>query len=104
MLDPVPLMKKLQAIAEKHTKDFQDEATQTCKRTKRASHIQLPDPAPQITFTARDFNNLHFTVRAYMPTRETALLTSQITQDFMTEVAKLKLKQKKEEEQWRHQA
>ena len=83
MLDPVPLLKKLGDIVATHTKEFQDEAAQVCKRTKRISHILLPDPAPQITFSARDFNNMRFTIRAYhLNEGHAALLTLELLNRF----------------------
>ncbi len=103
LVDPVPLLKKLESIVASHTDEFQDEAAQICKRTKRTSHILLPDPAPRVTFTARDFNNMHFTVRAYLPTKSAALITSAITQEFMSAVTKARRKQRREEEKWKHQ-
>ncbi len=102
-LDPAVLMKILREFVDLHTKDLQENAAQAWKRVKRASHIPLPDPAPQITMAANDFNNLHFIVRAYLPTKDAASIAARITHDFMSEVSKMKLKQKKEEEKWRHQ-
>jgi len=102
--DPAMLMKKLQSIIETHTQDLQEGAGNALKRAKRASSIPLPDPAPVVMLKANDFNNLHFTVRAYLPTRDCAAITSRITHDFMSEVSRIKLKQKKEEEKWRKEA
>lgn len=101
-LDPATLMKKLQAVIQTHTKDLQADAASAWKRAKRASSIPLPDPAPQIMFQANDFNNVHFIVRAYLPTRDAAAIAARIANEFMSDVSKLKLKQKKEEEKWKH--
>lgn len=89
-LDAAVLRGKLEKIVEKHTAGHHAEAAQIIKRIKRNSHIALPDPAPQILFAAHDFNNLNFTVRVYVPTHEGAAIGSAITQEFMSEVAKLR--------------
>lgn len=99
-LDPALLVKKLEAIVQKHTAPFQDEAAQTCKRVKRASSIPLPDPAPRVSFTAKDFNNFQFTVRAYLPIREVSAVSSKISTEFLSEVVRQKRKKRQEEVLW----
>lgn len=99
-LSPAQLLKKLQAIVKKHTKHCREEAASVVKRVKRKSHIPLPDPAPQILINAKDFNNIDFSIRIYVPTTEAASIASAITVEFMDEVSKLKLLERKDEKKW----
>lgn len=89
-VDPAPLVKRLEEIVSRHTEKYYEEAEQVLRRVRRQSSIPLPSVTRQVMLQARDFNNLNFTVRIYVPTRESAAVTSAITAEFMSEVAALR--------------
>lgn len=89
-LDGHDLADRLRAIVASHTADIKDEAALVNRRVSRNSNIPLPDPAPSVSFTSNEFNNLRFTVRAYLPTRTAGQISSAIHEDFSALVTKLR--------------
>jgi small-conductance mechanosensitive channel len=78
------LASKMREIALKHTIPYKDEALQARTRISRNSTIPLPDPAAQVTYVSKDFNNHTLTVRAFLPTRSALNIASSIQEDFQT--------------------
>lgn len=90
----------LREIVARHTAPFRDEASQARTRISRNSSIPLPDPAAQVTYTAKDFNNHNFTVRAFLPTRGAVTIASAIAEDFIAVVAEKRKAAKDKEKAW----
>lgn len=90
LIDSSVLLKKLREIVVSKTSSFQEEAAQVHKNVRRISSIPLFDPVPQIMFEAHDFNNIRFTVYAFLPTKDAASIASQISESFASELAKMR--------------
>lgn len=99
-LNAADLATALRDIATRHTAPFKEEAQQARSRISRNSSIPLPDAAPQITYTARDFNNHNFLVRIFVPTRSAVATASAIHEDFLAHVAVLRREFKDKEKAW----
>jgi len=90
VLDGSVLLARLREIVTRHVAAHKDEAAQNSRRIARKSGIALPDPAPQILFNGGDFNNLRFTIRAYLPTRSAVAITTAINEEFSALVSGLR--------------
>lgn len=86
-VDPAALLAELREITARHTEKLREDMAQSHRRISRQSSIPLPDPAPQVFFSGNDFNNQHFTVRAYLPTRQCAAIASAIQEEFAARLA-----------------
>jgi small-conductance mechanosensitive channel len=90
----------LREIAARHSAALKDEATQARTRISRNSTIPLPDPAAQVIYSAKDFNNHNFTVRTFLPTRSAMAIASAIHEEFLSAVAELRRGFKDKEKAW----
>lgn len=99
-LNGAELAAGLRAIVARHAADFREEAVQVHRRVSRNSSIPLPDPAPLVLYDPSDFNNQRLYVRAFLPTRQAAALSSAITEDFAHLVATLRTAHDRHEKDW----
>lgn len=89
-LSPAALEEALQEIITRESADYEKGAAAAYKKIIRKTTISLPGPVPQLLMVARDFGNVHFNLRLFLPTNEAPAIASRITRGFLDKVTAMK--------------
>lgn len=95
-LDPVILMKKLQAITTEHASAHLDDAIQFNKRVEKKSAVDFADADPQYFLKNTEIGHNIYIVRLLIPTKLAGTISTNITRDFLSYVHKQRTKKQKQ--------
>lgn len=97
-LDPALLMKQLEKITEKYFSPFREGATKFNKKIEKKAAVDFADADPQYFLKTTDNGHNIYTVRFFVPTKQAATLSANITRDFLSYIHQQKAKQTSQKE------
>lgn len=97
-LDPALLVKQLEKITEKYFSPFREEAVKFNLKIEKKAAVDFSDANPQYFLRTTDIGHTIYTVRFFVPTRQAAIISANITRDFLAYVYKQKSKQPKQKD------
>lgn len=77
------LLDKLYNITEFYFAPFREGATSFNKKIEKKSSLDFPDPEPFFLIETTESGDLVFVIRLFLPSREAAKVSSEITKDFL---------------------
>lgn len=96
-LDPEKMMAELQKITETYFASHRDGAIKFNKKVERKVAVDFDDPDPQFFLRTKEDGHNIFTVRMFVPTKDAADISTNITKDFLKFVYDLKKLESKEQ-------
>lgn len=91
--DPSKLTEQLTEITEKYFSPHREESIKVNKKEEKKAAIDFTDSAPQYFLRTSDLGHNVFIVRLFIPTHQTAQISTNITKDFLQFAYNLRIKE-----------
>lgn len=91
-IDPSILLQKLDEIVQTHTASYKDDAAKFTRRVARKTGIDIPEIKPAFGLRTTDLGHFVVSARVFIPPRDINKITALVTQQFLSEMYKYRLK------------